>query len=99
MINLNLSAPNIHGLIKIHKPQQPIRPIVNWKNVPAYKLAKFFSSILNQAISLPNTFNVNNSPQLITDLQQLEIQPNTRLASFDISNKYTNIPILYLRTV
>ena len=36
-INLNPSAPTIKGLIKIHKPSQPIRHIVNWRNAPAYK--------------------------------------------------------------
>jgi hypothetical protein len=39
-INMNPSPPYIRGLIKIHKPEAPIRPIVNWKNSPAYKLAK-----------------------------------------------------------
>jgi hypothetical protein len=28
-INLNPSAPSIKGLIKLHKPGQPIRPVVN----------------------------------------------------------------------
>jgi hypothetical protein len=32
-------------LIKRHKRNAPIRPIVNWQNVPAYKLAKFVSDI------------------------------------------------------
>ena len=36
-INLNPSIPMIRGLIKIHKVETPIRPIVNWKNAPAYK--------------------------------------------------------------
>jgi hypothetical protein len=35
MINLNPTASNIRGPIKIHKSNQPIRPVVNWKNVPA----------------------------------------------------------------
>jgi hypothetical protein len=30
----------ITGLIKIYKQAQPIRPVVNWKNAPAFKLAK-----------------------------------------------------------
>jgi len=29
-LNLNPSAPTIKGLLKIHKPNQPISPIVNW---------------------------------------------------------------------
>jgi len=35
---MNLSAPSIKGLIKIHKPDQPIRPVVNWRNIPKTKL-------------------------------------------------------------
>jgi len=39
-VSLNPTAPKIGGLIKIHKEDSPIRPVVNWKNVPAYKLAR-----------------------------------------------------------
>ena len=43
LINLNPSTPSIKGLIKLHKPDHPIRPVVNWRNAPAYKFAKSFS--------------------------------------------------------
>jgi len=33
----------IRGLIKIHNADSPIRRIVNWKNAPAYRLAKMLS--------------------------------------------------------
>jgi hypothetical protein len=33
--NLNPKAPTIRGLIKIHKVDRPIRPIVNWTQAPA----------------------------------------------------------------
>jgi hypothetical protein len=40
-INLNPSTPpTIRGLVKIYKEESPIRPIINWKNTPAYKFAK-----------------------------------------------------------
>jgi len=42
-INLNPTPPMIRGLIKIHKEDSPIRPVVNWKNAPAYKLAETLS--------------------------------------------------------
>jgi hypothetical protein len=38
--NMNPIAPNLHATIKLHKQNTPIRPIINWKNVPAYELAK-----------------------------------------------------------
>jgi hypothetical protein len=42
-INLNPSTPTIRGLIKIHKTDSRIRPVLNWQNAPAYKLAKMLS--------------------------------------------------------
>jgi hypothetical protein len=41
------SAPTIKGLIKIHKPDQPIHPVVNWQNAPAYKITKAFTQKIN----------------------------------------------------
>jgi hypothetical protein len=38
-INMNPEAPHIHGTIKLHKEDKPIRPIVNWKNSPGHKIA------------------------------------------------------------
>jgi hypothetical protein len=89
---MNPRQQTIQGLIKIYKPEAPIRPIKNWQQAPAYSLAKLLSDRLKLELQLPFTFNVNNSLQLMTELQNMNpyIQ-NLRLASFDISNMYTNI--------
>ena len=91
-INLNLSAPSMKGLPKIHKINAPVRPIANWQNAPTYKLAKLISKLLQLYIPLPNVFNVKNSIQLMKDLEDIPIHKNTRLASFDIANMYSNVP-------
>jgi hypothetical protein len=57
-INLKPTAPTIRYLIKIHKEDSPIRRTANWKNAPAYKLAKMLSKYLQIHIPLPHTFNV-----------------------------------------
>jgi hypothetical protein len=41
--NMNPAAPAIRGMIKIHKADAPIRPVINWRNAPAYKLAKMLT--------------------------------------------------------
>jgi hypothetical protein len=63
-IDLNPTAPTIRGTIKIHKPNHPIRPIVNWRNAPAYKLAKLFNSKLKELSPLPYVYNMKNTTQL-----------------------------------
>jgi hypothetical protein len=42
-VNLNPTALTLRGLVQIHKEGAPVRPIINWKNAPAYKLAKMLA--------------------------------------------------------
>jgi hypothetical protein len=85
-------APTIRGLVKIHKEGAPIRPITNWRNAPAYKLAKLLTKKLHTYIPLPYTFNIKNTVQLMTDLTDLPYDHTIKFASFDITNMYSNIP-------
>jgi hypothetical protein len=91
-INLNPSPPTLKGLLKVHKPDTPIRPIINWKNAPAYKLTKLISEIFEKEILWPYAFNINNSIQLMTDLQKIPYNHNISFGSFDITNMYSNVP-------
>jgi hypothetical protein len=85
--------PSIKGLIKIHKPDQPIRPEVNWRNAPAYKLSKLFTKKVNQLALLPHSFNIKNTQDLLKDPESTPILPHYNLASIDVTNLYTNIPV------
>jgi hypothetical protein len=90
--NMNPQTPNLYATIKLHKPDTPIRPAVNWKDAPAYELAKQLTKTLHNHLNLLYTYNVSNSIHLITDLKTIQININTRICSFDIENMYTNIP-------
>jgi len=98
-INLNPEAPSIRGLVKIHKEDSPIGPIISWKNVPAYKLAKVLVEKHQTYIALLYTFNVKNTTHLIHDLFDIPCDQNLKFASFDITNMYTNIPTSELVTI
>jgi hypothetical protein len=58
---MNPKAPHIHGTIKLHKEENPIRPIVDWKGSPGYKLVVHLAQLLKHTIQLPNVFNIQNS--------------------------------------
>jgi hypothetical protein len=96
---LNPTPPSIRGLIKLHKQGQTKRPIVNWTNAPAYKTAKLLTEKLALYIPLPYAFNIKNPTQLITDLNDLRIDPNLKFGSFDINNMYPNIPTTELTNI
>jgi len=80
---MNLLAPTIKGLIKLHKHDHPIRPIVNWHNTPADKLAKLFTQKVCHLAPLPNALNTENSKDLIHNLNDTPILPHFQLASLD----------------
>ena len=91
-INIKPSAPTFKGLIKLHKPDHPIRPVVNWRNAPAHKLAKLFTQTMSRLNPLLYTYNIMNSMHLIQSLTNTPILPSYKFASLDITNMYSNIP-------
>jgi len=91
--NLNPTEPTIRGLIKLHKTDQPIQPIVNWRNAPAYKLAKLLTEKIQHFAQLPYTYNIRNTAQLIQELKQTPLTTTSVFASLGIMNMYSNIPI------
>ena len=97
-INLNPSAPSIKGLIKIHKPDQPIRPVVNWQNTPAYRLSRLFTDKINHLTPIPNSFNIKNTQDLLDNLDETPLLPHYNLPS-DITSLYSNIPVKETRTI
>jgi hypothetical protein len=68
LFNMNPDTPTLRGLMKIHKADVPIRPVVNYINAPAYKLAKFFTKVLQSHIPLPNIYDLTYSTQLIDEI-------------------------------
>jgi hypothetical protein len=96
---MNPKAPHIHGTIKLHKEGKPIRPIVNWKGSPGYKLAIYLAKLLKHTIHLPNAFNVQNSETLMCNLKQTIVHSNIKICFFDITNMYTNIPVKELTNI
>jgi hypothetical protein len=70
-ININPEAPMLHSTIKLHKPEKPIRPVVNWMNSPGYKFAKHLNKQLRDTLLLPYIYNVENTHHLMEQLINL----------------------------
>jgi len=98
-IKMNTSGPSIKGLIKLYKPDQQIRPVVNWKNDPAYRLSKLFTEKIHHLTPLPNAFNIKNIQELIQNLNDTPLLPCHSLTSLDIMNMYSNIPIVETKKI
>jgi hypothetical protein len=67
-----LKPPTLKVQIKLHKPGNPIRPVINNTKAPTYNIAKHLIEILNQYLTLTNQYNVKNSTILANDLTKLK---------------------------
>jgi hypothetical protein len=83
----------LNAHIKIHKYNEPIRPVVNNTNAPTYKIAKHLNKWLTNALQLQNNYVTYNSIQLANELSKFPITTNSKLITVDIKDRYVNIPI------
>ena len=95
---MNPSAPIIKGLIKIHKPEHPIRPVLNWRNTLAYKLTGLLTCEIKR-LAPPPTIYISNTTDPVNKLKDTPTLPHYGLASLDIPNFYTNIPVNETRDI
>jgi hypothetical protein len=91
-LNIKPTAPQLKVRIKTHKGNNPIRPVINNTQAPAYKLAKYMNKRLKDLINLPYTYNVQNSREIANELANLTINENMRIITLDIKDMYVNLP-------
>ena len=86
------SIPGVlYGLPKVHKEGCPIRPILSAIGSFNFNLAKFFVPLLSQFTA--NQYTVLNSYTFVDDLKSIHVPDSYVLASFDVKNLFTNIPL------
>jgi len=62
--------------MKLHKPEHPIHPVVNWREALAYKPAQLFTQKIRLITPLPNTHTIGNTRELIKKLVSTPILPS-----------------------
>ena len=80
----------LYGLPKIHKVNNPIRPILSTIGTFNYNLAKFFVPIIEPLTV--NTYTLQNSYDFVKEIRNINMS-NMIMASFDVQSLFTNIPL------
>jgi hypothetical protein len=83
--------PKFYGLPKVHKDGAPLRPIVSAINSPTQPLAKYLAWRLQPHVIKSKSF-VKNSEDFIQKIQDIKIEEQDILVSFDVVSLFTNIP-------
>ena len=92
LTNLQPKAPQLNVMIKTHKENLPIRPVVNNTCAPSHKIAKFLNKKLKNMEILPNIYNIKNCLDVAQDITKLHLNKHMTLITLDIKDLYTNLP-------
>lgn len=84
------TPPRIYGTIKTHKDNHPIRPVVSNVNTYTAGLSKYINDILNNLER--NKIDIKNSEEFKLALDQVTLEPDDEMVSFDVVALYTSIP-------
>ena len=86
----------LYGLPKIHKVdfsnKFQFRPIFAAYSTPAYNISKYL--VPHLAHLATNEYTIDNSYTFVSQLSDITYDDNIFMTSFDVSNLYTNIPLI-----
>jgi hypothetical protein len=85
-------TPECYGLVKVHKDNYPLRPIVSYVDAPTYNLAKWIAGIL-KVFEAKSERQLKNSYQFVEEIRTLELPDDHTIVSFDVVNMFPSIPL------
>ena len=86
------NAPKFYGLLKVHKDDTPLRPIVSSVGSVSYETAKELSRILKPLVG-KTEHHVKNAKDFIDSIQDIRLKPNECLVSYDAEALFTSVTI------
>ena len=82
--------PRLYGLAKVHKENTLLRPVLSMPGSSYYKIGKQVADWL----SVVEECRINSSTKSISELlNDIELENDEILISFDLSSLYTNVPV------
>ena len=85
-------SPKFYGLLKIHKPGIPLRPIISSMGTVTYNTAKELAKILKPLVRL-STHHVHNTKDFVEQLKDVRLKQEESIISYDITALFTSVPI------
>ncbi|KAM7292109.1 uncharacterized protein ISCGN_025361 [Ixodes scapularis] len=92
LICRNGFAPGFYGLPKIHKPDVPLRPIVDFTTSPLRALCDYLHRVLSPLTGNTTTY-IRNSCEFVERISQIKVSHDECLVSFDVISLFTNVPV------
>ena len=90
-----VDVPRLYGQIKVHKPDQSMRPVVAFYTAPTVLLAKFLSIWFRDVSGFNPQWSTKNSVELAQQLKTKTFPLHSVFFSLDAKNMFTRIPVTH----
>lgn len=87
-----LGIAKFYGLVKIHKKNNPLRPITAMNGCVGFLLSKVLDKMLQQAFPIAD-LHIKDTYQFVHFIGDTELNTKDILVSFDVVSMFTSIPI------
>ena len=84
--------PKFYGLLRIHKPDTPLRLIVSNCGSVTYGVAKELAKILKPLVG-KSPHHVNSTQDVVKQALHITLAPGEFLCSYDVSALFTSVPV------
>ena len=86
------APPKFYGLPKIHKTDNPLRPIVSSRGLVTYGVAKVLTKVLKPLIGR-SPYHIQSTSDFVSRTKGLSLQLGECLTSYDVTSLFTSVPI------
>lgn len=97
---LKVEAPvpgQMYGVVKTHKPQNPIRPIITSTSTANRNVSKYLANIIKTVVK--HDHRIKNSVECKERLKDLKIEDNEVQVSLDIKELYPSLPLPLIKCI
>jgi len=84
-------VPNFYGAPKIHKKDCPLRPVVDFRYSPSYKLAAYLNNLL-KCVTMKGKNVTINSVDFVSKIKNTVVKRGYTPMSFDVTSLFTKVP-------
>ena len=84
-------SSKFYGLLKIHKPGIPLRPIVSGIGIVTYSTAKELAKIMKPLVGM-SAHHVYNTKDFVEYLKDIRLQQGECVISYDVTALFTSVP-------
>ena len=86
------NVPRMYCTRKIHKPDNPLRPIVDYTGSIGYNMSRSLADLLAPIVG-KTTHNITNSKHLASEMAWVMIEQDEMFLLHDVVSLFTNTPI------